>query len=224
MRRPWVIGGAILRLLLLTEGVLRIDAQPRTRSGKRDGPAKSSQPECGAHQIVIAMNWPEYDRIWGGPAAFRRRLQEQFECAPELFPDGFAQGFKLDGLLPESKKLACVRLRMIVLRDDSIYELCPSLALPYMVGTIEDLVEAPLLLLSFGVPNWVVPKIVGRSDVYCHRILERWGRCGLIGTTVCNAERLPEDLLMVMSITAIWQILKVTSPLPLDRAACWGCP
>lgn len=89
--------------------------------------------------------------MWRDPIAIRQRLQQQFECCPELFPAGFDHGFTLDGLLRESKKLPGVRLRKIMLRDDSIYELRPSFALAYMVGTVDEL-EHPLLLLSFGVP------------------------------------------------------------------------
>ncbi|MFM9961338.1 MAG: hypothetical protein ACKV2Q_08935 [Planctomycetaceae bacterium] len=43
-----------------------------------------------------------------------------------MFLEGFDQGFTLDGLLRESKKLPGVRLHKIMLLDDSIYELRPS--------------------------------------------------------------------------------------------------
>ena len=170
-----------------------MDAQPRTRSVKRDARSEASQRPRGARQIVIAMTRQEYDQMWRDPVVIRQRLMEQFECCPELFPKGFDQGFTLDGMLRESKKLPGVRLRKIMLRDDSIYELRPSFALAYMVGTVEDL-EKPLLALSFGLPCWVVTKLFGHSDMHWQRILERLGLRSLVGNTVRDPQKLPLDL------------------------------
>ena len=61
----------------------------------------------------------------------------------------------------------------------------------YMTGTFEQL-EHPLLLLSLGVPYWVVTEIFGRNDMCWHRLLERLGRNSLVGTTVRDPARLPE--------------------------------
>ncbi len=104
---------------------MRMDAQPRTRLVKRDVAGRPSQGRRGGRQIVIALTRQEYDPMWRDPAAIRRRLLEQCECCPELFPEGFDPGFTLDGMLRESKKLPGVRLRKIVLHDDSIYERRP---------------------------------------------------------------------------------------------------
>ena len=110
-----------------------MDAQPRTRLVKRDVADRPSQGRRGAPQIGIALTRQEYDQLWRDLAAVRRRLLGQCECCPELFPAGFGPGFTLDGMLRESKKLPGVRLRKIVLHDDSIYELRPNFALPDMV-------------------------------------------------------------------------------------------
>jgi hypothetical protein len=63
----------------------------------------------------------------------------------------------------------------------------------YMSGTVEDL-EDPLLLLSLGVPCWVVTHVWGRNDMFWQRHLERLGRNSLLGTTVPIAARLPLHL------------------------------
>jgi hypothetical protein len=63
----------------------------------------------------------------------------------------------------------------------------------YMTGTTDKL-EYPLLLASFGVPNWVLTLGYGHSDMYWHRLMERLGRNRLVGTTVRDPERLPEHL------------------------------
>jgi hypothetical protein len=62
-----------------------------------------------------------------------------------------------------------------------------------MTGTVEQL-EHPLLLLSLGVPCWVVSEIFGHNDMFWHRHLERLGRNSLVGTTVRDLDKLPQHL------------------------------
>lgn len=172
---------------------MRMDAQPRTRSVERDAPEQSSQRQRGSHQIVISMTQSEYDQIWRDPQAVRKRLLELVEVAPESFPQGFKDGFALDGLLRESKKLPGVRLRKIILNNGSIYELRPSFVMSYMMGTVDEL-ENPLLMLSMGNPCWLVTKIFGHNDMYWQRLVERMGRNSLVGATVRDPLKLPQHL------------------------------
>jgi hypothetical protein len=57
-----------------------------------------------------------------------------------------------------------------------------------------DEVAYPLLLLSFGVPPWVVTQGFGHNDMYWQRLLEQLGRNSLVGTTVRDPQRLPPHL------------------------------
>ena len=57
-----------------------------------------------------------------------------------------------------------------------------------------DALEYPLLLASFGMPNWVLTMGFGHSNMYWHRMVERIGRNSLVGTTVRDPKRLPEHL------------------------------
>ncbi len=63
----------------------------------------------------------------------------------------------------------------------------------YMIGTIDKL-KHPLLLASFGMPNWVLTEIFGHNAMYWHRVVERIGRTSLVGTTVRDSKRLPDHL------------------------------
>lgn len=134
-----------------------------------------------------------YERIWDDPGAVRRFLAPLIHTAPELFPEGMAEGFELTGRLAESKKMPGVRLRQVRLAQAGVFSLRPSFVMSYMTGTVEEL-EHPLLLLSLGVPCWVVTLIFGRNDMYWQRLLERLGRNSLVGTTVRDPARLPEHL------------------------------
>jgi hypothetical protein len=170
-----------------------MDVSQRTRSCCRTRSAANAQPPRGAQQIVIPMDRPTYDRLWHDAAAVRQRLNELLRAAPELFPPGMEQGFQLTGRLPESKKLPGVRLRQLRLADGHAFTLRPSFVLSYMTGMV-DAVAYPLLLLSYGVPPWVVTHGFGHHDMYWQRLLERLGRNSLVGTTVRDPQRLPPHL------------------------------
>ena len=170
-----------------------MDAQRRTRSCSRERLPQAEGTPRGARQICIPMTRDIYDRIWNDPRQVRRCLQPLIESSPELFPAGIQGGFQLTGRLPESAKMPGVRLRQLRLRDGTAFTLRPSFVMSYMSGTVEDM-EHPLLLLSFGIPCWVVTKLFGHNDMYWQRHLERLGRNSLVGTTVRDPSRLPEHL------------------------------
>jgi hypothetical protein len=170
-----------------------MDVPQRTRSCCRMRSTGNAQRPRGTKQIVIPMDRAAYDRLWHDPAALRQRLHQLLRDAPELFPPGMAQGFQLTGRLPPSKKLPGVRLRQLRLADGRAFTLRPSFVLSYMSGTVDE-VAYPLLLLSFGVPPWVVTQGFGHNDMYWQRLLERLGRNSLVGTTVRDPQRLPPHL------------------------------
>ncbi|OYV86872.1 MAG: hypothetical protein B7Z73_11000, partial [Planctomycetia bacterium 21-64-5] len=129
--------------------------------------------------------------MWNDSAKMRVFLQGLIQQSPELFPRGIENGFHLTGQLPESQKIPGVRLRQLRLRDGRAFTLRPSFVMRYMTGTVEEL-ENALLLLSFGVPCWVVTRIFGHNDMFWYRQVEGLGRNSIVGTTVRDPERLPE--------------------------------
>lgn len=169
-----------------------MDGPQRTRSCIRQPRSRVRGPPRGSQQICIPMTRDLYDRIWNDAAEVRRYLEPLLQTMPELFPDGIQDGYQLSGHLPESTKMPGIRLRQLRVQN-RVYSLRPSFVMSYMTGTVEGL-EHPLLLLSFGVPCWVVTKIFGHNDMFWHRHLERLGRNSLVGTTVRVAERLPAHL------------------------------
>jgi hypothetical protein len=133
-----------------------------------------------------------YDRIWSDAGEVRRFLEPLIREMPELFPAGIQEGYELSGRLPESKKMPGIRLRQLRLKH-RVYSLRPSFVMSYMTGTVEEL-DHPLLLLSYGVPCWLVTRIFGHNDMFWQRHLQRLGRNRLVGATVRIAERLPQHL------------------------------
>ena len=170
-----------------------MEAQQRIRRVDRDKPAKGDQAPRGAKQIVIPMTQQEYDEIWSTPAGLRRVIDTLWKEFPELFPDGFGTDYALHGHGRPSRKLPGVRLRKVVLKNGVTYWLRPSFVLGYMAGTADELAY-PLLLASHGVPAWLLTVGFGHNDMFWYRLIERFGRSSLVGTTVRDPARLPEHL------------------------------
>lgn len=171
-----------------------MDAQPRTRSCSRERTPQGESAPRGAKQICIPMTRDLYDRLWNDAGEVRRFLNPLIQTSPELFPAGIEEGFQLTGHLPESVKMPGIRLRQLRLKKNrEVFTLRPSFVMSYMMGSVEEL-EHPLLLLSLGVPCWVVTEIFGHNEMYWCRLLERLGRNSLVGTTVRDPQRLPKHL------------------------------
>jgi hypothetical protein len=150
-------------------------------------------------QICLFIDQEEYDRILFDATAFRLYLDSQIEQHPELFPLVFQQSYTLHDILPESKKLLGVRLRRIKVTtqdsgEEEVFTIRPSFVLPYMTGYTDD-VEKALFLRRWSVPYWALAYIFGRDEQYWYRLEHRLGHNSLVGTTVKDPARLPEDLL-----------------------------
>lgn len=130
----------------------------------------------------------------------RECIEEQMSIHPELFPATIGQGYKLNGWTEDSKKMTEQRFRRIRLRNEDetgrrlAYTIVSCDVLPYMTGWASD-VEKALFLKQFGVPDWGLTYVFGRNDSYWYRQSESFGRYNLVGTTVKEAAKVPQDLL-----------------------------
>jgi hypothetical protein len=132
-----------------------------------------------------------YSRVIDDPIEFRRAIDERFQSMPELFPAGFAGGYRLkDDRVSIKRK---VPIRRLILRDGTAYGVRPSFLMPYMTARTDD-IQGPLFLRKFAVPFWALARVFGRDPMYWYRIECGLGRFSIIGTTVRRAD-LPEHLL-----------------------------
>jgi hypothetical protein len=142
--------------------------------------------------LCLPFDQDLYPQLVADPAAFRRALDHFFRAAPELFPDGFAQGYRLKDSRA-SRKLG-LRLRRFRLKaTGETFAVRPSFALPYMVGLTEH-ASGPLFLRAFGVPFWALARVFGRDHAYWYRVEAGLGRNSVAGTTLRRAG-VPEHLL-----------------------------
>ena len=148
-------------------------------------------------QICIHIEPATYSRILFESQAYRDYLDAMIHQHPELFPSTIEQGYTLHDILPESKKMPGIRLRRIKLaapENDQVYTIRPSFVLPYMTGYTNE-VEKALFLRRWAVPHWGLAYVFGRDEQYWYRLENRLGRNSLVGTTVKDAHKLPENVL-----------------------------
>ncbi len=145
----------------------------------------------GHATICLPFEEDEYQAIVDDPKRFRRRLEGRFAEMPELFPEGFAEGYAMKDARTSRKQR--VPIRRITLRDGRSYSIRPSFLMPYMTARTDD-VEAPMFFRKFGVPFWALARVFGRDPMYWYRMEIGLGRPSIVGTTARRAE-LPEHLL-----------------------------
>lgn len=131
---------------------------------------------------------------------FRVELDGLISEFPELFPATIKYGYQLHDILPASKKMPDIRLRRIKVASvdtpfkEEIFTIRPSFVMPYMTGYTND-VEKALFLRQWAVPPYALAYVFGRDESYRYRPENRFGRNSIVGTTVKDAGKLPEDLL-----------------------------
>ena len=75
-------------------------------------------------RICIPISREEYKQILPDRAEFKTYLDNMIVHYPELFPSSINEGYKLDGFLPESKKMKGIRLRRIRLKSNKNAHMC----------------------------------------------------------------------------------------------------
>jgi len=155
----------------------------------------------GMKRICIPIEQDAYYAIVEEQTAYRRMLEEMISTYPTIFPAEIEQGYKLNGWVSPSKKMPEVRLRRIALctpdeeGKQQVYNIVPSFVMPYMTGYTADVEKAMFLHEKFGISFWGLTYVFGRDDSYWERMSISLGRYHLVGTTVQEPEKLPEDLL-----------------------------
>ncbi|WP_286019226.1 hypothetical protein, partial [Candidatus Venteria ishoeyi] len=123
------------------------------------------------------------------------KLDEYYQLHPELFPESISKGYHLHGFTRFSTKMN-LRFRRILIDPKGVrscYNVYPSFVMPFMRGKTDDL-EKMLFLSKFGVPSWALAYVFDKSVMYCYRAITSISGFSLVGTTIKQAEKLPNDL------------------------------
>ena len=171
-----------------------------TTPHKRKCSTEKTPERLTSRRIVLPLTYSEYSEQMATDAQARDCLANWLATYPELFPPTMSAGYSLHGWTQASVKMPDKRLRRIKLtaKDDTgrtlTYTIAPCDLLPYMSGMVSD-VEKASYLKKFGVPDYALTYVFGRNDSYWYRQTLAFGRYNLVGSTVKDAEKLPEDLL-----------------------------
>lgn len=151
-----------------------------------------------SRRIVIPMDSDTYEETMESSVQARVTIDHYLSVNPELFPTGMEQGYILNGWTERSKKMEGSRFRRVKIENEDgkqvAYTVMPCDVLPYLTGKVFD-VEKALFLKRFGVPDWALTYLFGRSDSYWYRLSQSFGRVNVVGTTIKQADKLPSDLL-----------------------------
>jgi hypothetical protein len=142
--------------------------------------------------ICLPFDQARYPALVADPAAFRAALDAFFLQMPELFPEGFAGGYRLKESRA-SRKLGLTIRRVRLKATGESLTVRPSFALPYRAGLAPD-ASGPLFLRAFGVPFWALARVFGRDHRYWYRVEVGLGRNSVAGTTARRGD-LPLHLL-----------------------------
>lgn len=151
-------------------------------------------------RAILPIELEEYQELSRDRVRFRAWLDNMIATYPELFPAEIAEGYELHGTLPASRKLPDVRFRRIKLKvrnsegKQEVLTIASSAVMPYMTGLTDD-VQKALFLRQFTVPFWALTHVFGRDDSYWYRMVAAFGRNEIVGTTVKDEDKLPQDLL-----------------------------
>jgi len=128
------------------------------------------------------------------PRRFRGHLRAVYSRHPEIFPNAFSDGFACHDLY-RSSKLDLVVRRIKLSKTHEVLRVRPSFVMPYLIGRTDE-IERALYLRQWAVPFDALAYVFGRNAMFWYRAWCALGRPSIIGTTIKDASRLPEHLVV----------------------------
>ncbi len=126
---------------------------------------------------------------------FRAYLLQIYTKHPEIFPPGMDEGFCFhDWVVSSQQELSMRRIKLKA--NQEVYQLRPDFVMPYMVVKTDE-IDKPMYLRQFGVPFDALAYVFDRNAMYWYRIYLSLGRASIVGTTIKDAQKLPQHLVEV---------------------------
>lgn len=156
---------------------------------------KHERPAPLSKALRLPIDEEDYESVIGDSVLFRIKLDEYYHQYPELFPESMSKGYHLHGFTRCSTKMNLSFRRILIdpKGERCCYNIYPSFVMPFMRGKTEEL-EKMLFLNRFGVPFWALGYVFNKDAMYCYRAVTSISGFSLVGTTIKQAEKLPDDL------------------------------
>jgi hypothetical protein len=158
----------------------------RSKSNK-----KLEKSNRGDNIIRLPIDKTTYEELSLDTVKFRAKLSELISVHPEIFPTEISLGYEFHDKRT-SKKQAFTH-RRIRLRDGRIYGLYSHSWLPYMSADTSSS-WYPLLLMYYGIPTWLIVLGFQKDEMHWYRKFKHFGRFNLVGSTIKNPEKIPQDV------------------------------
>ena len=140
--------------------------------------------------ICLPFSQQDYNANVNDPVNFRKCIDDRIKLFPELFPPEITNGYQMKDIYISKKQSIMIRRIQI---DDTAYTIRPSYLMPYLTGIVDE-IEKALFMRKFNVPFWGLSYAFGKDPMYWYRIEQSIGRNSIVGTTIRNAEDIPEHL------------------------------
>lgn len=173
--------------------------------------------------IVLPISETDYTKFVEDIPTAHQIIRQIYDQHPSIFPIEMQSGYKLNGSTAVSKKTGYF-LRRIDISGIS-YQIRPSFLMSYMRAKVSE-VEKALFLIRFGICFWALAHVFGRNPMFWYRCYRSLGSNSLVGTTVYNTAKLPEDVLADEFHTRIqgkkaYVATTVSQGCFLGMDACW---
>jgi hypothetical protein len=151
------------------------------------------EPSRGKSLCVPFESEDHYAACVAEPECLRQHLGALHREHPELLPERFAEGFRFhDKSWSIKQQLWTRRIELTATRQ--LFQIRPSFLMSSMVARTDE-VEKALYLRHWGVPFDALCHVFGRHPMFWSRAEVALGRPSIVGSTVKQPQRLPEDLL-----------------------------
>jgi hypothetical protein len=141
--------------------------------------------------ICLPVGKDAFADLVADPGRFRTWIDQCFQAWPELFPQGFQDGYRLKDARGSRRTGQRVR-RVRPKATGEAFSVRPAFLLPYPVGTTAE-ADGPLFLRAFGVPFGALARVFGQTAMDGYRLEVRLGRNRVVGATV-RRTTLPDHL------------------------------
>ena len=154
------------------------------------GKADTKSAHRNNRTICLPFSQQVYNGNINNAFDFRICIDERIELFPELFPPEITKGYLMKDIYHSKKQSIAIRRIEIA---GIAYTIRPSFLMPYMTGVVDE-IEKALFMRKFNVPFWALSYAFGKDSMYWYRIEQSLGRNSIVGTTIRNADDIPQHL------------------------------
>ena len=142
--------------------------------------------------IVLPFKQATYSEVLEDKQAYKAFLEKQIAVHPELFPSNIAEGWSSYGFTRPSVKQGIKVRRIQTKADKEVWQIHPSFVMPYM--TCDTQTADNILFLAKWTPDWALSRVFKKDVMTIYRPRTSLGRYNLVGTTVKNPAKIPNDV------------------------------